>query len=136
MIARVYGRCNQERLERVRRANPGIVDLDHLPVQTEIAFPRLNDQLVRPTPNTFRIQLLPPSSFTEAYGVTVDYGLDLPRIRLLPLWIPNTELTFVVLLEKEFPSLIAAEAEINQLPAAFRAKAAAIGEWPAGALFL
>ncbi|MFW8602389.1 AAA family ATPase [Desulfobacterota bacterium M19] len=124
MIARVYGRCTEDRLRLVRKANKVLSSGKLLP-GTVIKFPGTARVNFQPAAHEFWLQLGIKNTLQTAVNVLKAYPTDAPPIIIVPARRSPEDktITFMIVLEKRFKKKSAATAVLKSLPSNLRKQA-------------
>ncbi len=124
MIARVYGRYTESRMELVQKANKGL-NLKQLRPGVIIKFPGESRINFQPAAHEFWLQLKVMDTLKAAVDVLKAYPADAPPIIIVPARrsIKDKAAVFMIVLEKRFKQKSAAAAILKSLPPSLREKA-------------
>lgn len=101
MVARVYGKYSEYRVRMVLEANPDIADPASIMAESRVLFPRLRYKGVRKL-IPYIVQLGRFDSLQEAYDFIIAYPVTEETAIIVPLWDGVSQLTFLVIIERNF----------------------------------
>ena len=120
MAERIYGDCNPDILERVKRANPDAGNWDRMPVGTRIRFPFLRTPGGQPESGHL-LRLAEYPSLEQAYDALRRNGSD--SVRLRAYMTPDGVLGFGLFARQSFDTEADALAYLDKLPGDSRTQA-------------
>ncbi|MGE4554050.1 MAG: ExeA family protein, partial [Desulfovibrionaceae bacterium] len=116
MMRNIYGVYDAAGLEQMRAANPGIADLERVPVGAPLVFPVSRDMAGQIPADTLWVRLEACPDLDSAYAALRKYAFFGLGPRVLAAWSEARGLSFAVVLGAPFTDEAEARATIQTLP--------------------
>jgi len=128
MIATVYGFYTNQYRELVKKANPGIRNLNRVTAGDVISFPVISAES-QPSPSMYRVQIGEKDELESAQTLLQQYSDKLPPMQILPYWNTRDGLKFSILIRGGFLDERSAQEVIDQLPALIAVDSKIVSKW-------
>ncbi len=128
MIATVYGFYNNQYRILVKKANPGIRNLNRVTAGDVISFPVISAES-QPSPSMYRLQIGQKDELESAHTLLQQYSDKLPPMQILPYWNTRDGLKFSILIRGGFLDERSAQEAIDKLPALISVDSKIVSNW-------
>jgi len=134
MIATVYGFYNNQYRELVKKANPGIRNLNRVTAGDIISFPVISAES-QSSPSIYRVQIGKKDELESAHTLLQQYSDKLPPMQILPYWNNRDGLKFSILIRGGFLDKRSAQEAIDELPALIPVDSKIVSKWEDDTVF-
>lgn len=134
LIEKVYGVFDNQRLNDLKEANPGIRDPRRIEAGSVIFIPAIPAKVKALSADTWWVQLSQKERLEDAIEALRSHPENAPPIRLIPYW-KNKELSFAILMREHFSDETAAAKRLIELPPAMAAGATILSSWDPETVF-
>lgn len=134
LIEKVYGVFDNQRLDYLKEANPGIRDPRRIEAGSVIFIPAIPAKVKALSADTWWVQLSQKERLEDAIEALRSHPENAPPIRLIPYW-KNKELSFAILMREHFSDETAAAKRLKALPPAMAAGATILSSWDPETVF-
>ena len=124
----VYGFYNNRNRRLVKRANPGIRNLNRVTAGDVINFPVISAES-RPSPSMYWVQTGEKDELESAHTLLRQYSDKLPPMQILPYWNNRDGLKFSILIRGGFSDERSAMEAIDKLPALIAVDSKIVSKW-------
>jgi len=134
MIATVYGFYNNRNRILVKKANPGIRNLNRVTAGDIISFPVISAES-QSSPSIYRVQVGKKDELESAHTLLQQYSDKLPPMQILPYWNNRDGLKFSILIRGGFLDKRSAQEAIDELPALIPGHSKIVSKWEDDTVF-
>lgn len=134
LIEKVYGVFDNQYLNDLKEANPGISDPRRIEAGSVISIPAIPATVKALSADTWWVQLSKKERLENAIQTLRTHPENAPPIRLIPYW-KNKELSFAILLRNHFSDGAVAAKRLKELPPAMAAGASILSSWDPETVF-
>jgi general secretion pathway protein A len=135
LVEKVYGMYTREKFETLRRANPRIVNPNHVEFGQRITVPAIPASVNALPESRYWVEIAEEDNLNSAIARLRSYPEEAPRIRLISHWNKSEGLKFSVVLQRCFSDEALAKARLNGMPSHLVSKGNIISSWKKDTVF-